>query len=1012
MSLKIIARWILALAASVAWTRLADCEVDLSFHGHPPIRSYPLEDIGPVTRGANLTFDAYGRIGVVQEGAFAVLNDTVWINLAVSEAIEPPVMVDIAFNREGTAFYGGRGEFGVADFDGSGRYRAKSLLPETELKWVETAIFANVICTADGAYFSSWNGIAFHSFATGETRLFDTGPISLAFAIGDTVYISSNGHPIRRVDGASMAVTAVAPESDYPPPFEFAAQMGERRVLLSDLGGLLWVFDGYKVERWGIQEERGLVGRICALQGLEGGGVAIGIIGKGLYLIGDNGELVASLTTAEFQRVTRLANNEPGILWVATEDSIEKVSYGSALTSFGQRLGISLGWPSVARWRGRLFAASSGDLFVGVKGQFGESDHFDSFPDAPPGGAWSMAASEHSFLVGAPDGVYSLNEDDRFEKLLDYENLLAVQLVGDGTCFLISPYQVSALRWRDGAWVEVAQRSPGIEYAPVVHATERSVWIEMGGGGVVRYWLDGDEIRSMEIENASWTDASWVNVGVVDNLVVLRATQTEQRFYDEESEQWIDARWLSELLDRSPYWVTRVKKDSDGVIWASHSEGVVAFTPEGGDWTMDSHSFDQINDRYPRVLVIDGNDVWINGGSSLFHVEKRSPRVVPEPLRPVIVSLFDTRKNAEVLVPARDGPAEFRYEQNSLSFQIFAGGYSWRRAPVYEFRINAEAEWTPLDPGSRLTFSGLREGNYDLQLRLAGSSGDPAHLVRYQFRIHPPWHRSLWAIGAYCVLCIAAIAGGVRWSNQIVRKHNRILETLVEERTRELKEATERLNEETRNAATLAERNRLAGEIHDSLQQSLSGAMFQLDTTLKLPVVSGDVRSRLNVIRNMVSFTRQEVQHLVWDMESPLLDGSELSLALERLTAYINTQVDAIEVTVEGDPFPLSNAVNHNLLRIAQEATTNAVRHAGATHIGIHLEYTRDSVTLRVCDDGVGFDPGNVMADREGHFGLRGIRSRVKKLAGELNINSVPNSGTEIAVRVPAEQPQTVLSHA
>jgi signal transduction histidine kinase len=211
----------------------------------------------------------------------------------------------------------------------------------------------------------------------------------------------------------------------------------------------------------------------------------------------------------------------------------------------------------------------------------------------------------------------------------------------------------------------------------------------------------------------------------------------------------------------------------------------------------------------------------------------------------------------------------------------------------------------------------------------------------------------------------------------------------------------EKLNEETRNAATLAERDRLAGEIHDSLQQGLSGLMLQLDSTLKLPAVSGDVRSRLNVARNMVSFTRHEVQHAVWDMESPLLEGTDLEEALRKIAALIGTGSARIEISVSGQSVPLPSATQHHLLRIAQEAITNAVRHAGPTTIAVRLEYRPEAVFLGVKDKGAGFDPDDVLENRVGHFGLRGLRGRAAKIGGDLRIESSPANGTSIEIVVP-----------
>ena len=232
-------------------------------------------------------------------------------------------------------------------------------------------------------------------------------------------------------------------------------------------------------------------------------------------------------------------------------------------------------------------------------------------------------------------------------------------------------------------------------------------------------------------------------------------------------------------------------------------------------------------------------------------------------------------------------------------------------------------------------------------------------------------------------------------------RRNVILENLVSHRTDELRVTMQQLNEETRNAATLAERGRLAGEIHDSLQQGLSGLMLHLDATLKLANLPEDVRARLGTARNMVSFTRHEVQHAVWDMETPMLEGTELGEALGKLAALISPGDAQVKVTVTGQPVELPSATKHHLLRIAQEAITNAVRHASARTIAINLAYGVDNISLSITDDGCGFVPSVAHASGIGHFGLRGLRGRAGKINGDLQIDSAPGRGTTVSVTVP-----------
>ena len=131
-----------------------------------------------------------------------------------------------------------------------------------------------------------------------------------------------------------------------------------------------------------------------------------------------------------------------------------------------------------------------------------------------------------------------------------------------------------------------------------------------------------------------------------------------------------------------------------------------------------------------------------------------------------------------------------------------------------------------------------------------------------------------------------------------------------------------------------------------------------------------------------------------------MLEGTELGEALRKLAALISPGDAQVHVTITGQPVELPSATKHHLLRIAQEAITNAVRHASAHTIAINLAYAPDSIALSVTDDGCGFVPSAALANGIGHFGLRGLRGRAGKINGDLQVDSAPGRGTTVSVTV------------
>jgi len=231
-----------------------------------------------------------------------------------------------------------------------------------------------------------------------------------------------------------------------------------------------------------------------------------------------------------------------------------------------------------------------------------------------------------------------------------------------------------------------------------------------------------------------------------------------------------------------------------------------------------------------------------------------------------------------------------------------------------------------------------------------------------------------------------------------------LLEQRVDERTAQLKfEMTARKEAEVHFKATLAERTRLAQELHDTLEQSLTGIGLQLDTATKLFERRADGANRhLELARNLMTQSQVELRRSIWDLRSRELEEFDLPSAM-RLSAQqiLEGTCVAVEVETTGEGRALCEVVEENLLRIAQEAVTNVIKHAGASAVRISLEFGPQAVMLLVKDNGRGFTPDNCPGSRDGHFGLLGMSERAKRLNGQLRVTSTPGSGTCLEVEIP-----------
>lgn len=202
-------------------------------------------------------------------------------------------------------------------------------------------------------------------------------------------------------------------------------------------------------------------------------------------------------------------------------------------------------------------------------------------------------------------------------------------------------------------------------------------------------------------------------------------------------------------------------------------------------------------------------------------------------------------------------------------------------------------------------------------------------------------------------------------------------------------------------AAMLAERNRLARELHDTIAQELNAVSMQMElakNSAKTGTVE-DVLPHLVTAHGIVRGCLAETRESIWDMRSHILEKTDLLGALSSVAEQMSAgQGCAIRPQTHGKPRRLAPLIENNLLRIGQEAVSNALKHARARAIDLELSFEASRVRLVIRDDGQGFDPA---ADRTGgHFGLRGMRERVKQMSGELTIRRGDKGGTCVEVTV------------
>jgi signal transduction histidine kinase len=373
--------------------------------------------------------------------------------------------------------------------------------------------------------------------------------------------------------------------------------------------------------------------------------------------------------------------------------------------------------------------------------------------------------------------------------------------------------------------------------------------------------------------------------------------------------------------------------------------------------------------------LVNHGEIWFptRGGVAIVDTEHLPANTVPPP---VVLQRFSVDDLSERIGPASIdipfGHARFTMEYAGLSFT----------APSevrYRFRLEGfDKDWT--DAGNRrsATYTNLTPRSYIFRVQARNNDGvwnlTGAEL---RFRIIPPIYRRWWFILLSVLVLLALLAG------------------MYLLRLRRLQREFD---------AVLAERNRMAREIHDTLTQDFVGASLQLDL-----IAQHLRRDKVELALDQVKRTRQlvsegleEARRSIWELR---VNHSQDSLPT-RLTKIVQRDTfSAINPRLHlgGAYRAVDPRVERELLRIAQEALSNVLHHARSVETSVELHYSSDMLMLTIEDNGIGFIV-NEASTKTGHYGLLGMKERAATIDGTLEVKSEPGRGTKVTLRVPIAQ--------
>ncbi len=717
----------------------------------------------------------------------------------------------------------------------------------------------------------------------------------------------------------------------------------------------------------------------------------VGTDAKGLFRIhGDSVEHYGHTDGLSGDSVWTFFEDREGIVWAGTTSGIDgfrdpRVTTFSAVQGLGKDLAAGI----LASRDGTVWVANSGSLDRIKNGTVSSIRRSDGLPGDQVAAMLEDRAG--NLWVGLDDGLY-LFKDGRFLRLPEPNHQPLGMVVGmtediEGDIWAECASNPSKLvRIHD---FQVREMFP----APQAPAGNKLAPDPQGGIWIVRskelvLFRNGVVETKVPLAPRSSTLSRQIIVeadgsilaGTEDGLIGWRMGKVQRMT----TKNGLPCDFvISFIQDKEKRW------------WLYTRCGVVEFSDSelqrwwaNPDAAVQNRVYDAFDGAQPNIgsfiaaaSTSDGR-VWFSSGVVVQMVDPSELSQKALPAQTYIESLVADRKEFKATPNLKlpPNPRDLQIDYTSPTFSI-------PQKVNFRYRLdNYDRDWHDAGPRRQAFYTDLPPGKYSLRVIASNSDGvwnDNA--ARLDFSVAPAYYQTNWFRALCAVLFFAMLWAAYQWR---VRQLQHQFDITLD--------------------ARVAERTRIARDLHDTLLQSAHGVLLRFQTVSQLlPERPMEAKEKLDHAIDQTADFITEARDQVQGLRDSTIQSNDLAMAISTLGADLTT--DSTErrpefrVAVEGEARNLHPIVRDEIYKIAAEALRNAFCHSQARQLEVEIRYDNEQFRLRVRDDGKGVDPAILSGQsREGHFGLSGMRERATLIGGKLAVWSEIDGGTEVELRVPA----------
>ncbi|HEV2278516.1 MAG TPA: two-component regulator propeller domain-containing protein [Acidobacteriaceae bacterium] len=996
----------LRVASSICGAWIALAVPALGLDPHAPVAQYgfqswqtdtglPQNTVHAIVQGPN------GFLWIATEGGLVRFDGEQFSVIARANTSQLPsdLIDDLMLDSGGTVWVSTSGGLARVVDGRVERFGSKQGIPSTQVwrtfegagaVWVMTAaglyrvegiqaerVRLNGDLTENSRMLAAPDGSLWLGTAEGVMRSPSGGTFAVVGASGEVVALARDGEgavwAALRAGVGSMLERCSAQEC-APVPIPGGAAVN---ALATDRSGHIWV--GTDAGLFAVEGDKlqavGKAGRVtflfCDREGMLWAGTAQGLMratGAGEPELLRSGDIYLAA-----------AEDREGDLWLGTEAGGLAVLRDRKFSTLTAQQGLSNEYVLA------LAQNATGDVFAGTRGGGLYAWHAGAF--RPAAAAQKLASTvvlavatskNGDVWVGTPDGL-SLIRNGQLRTFTTADGLAddfvrSLYVGHDGALWIGTRHGVS--RYAEGkftSWSALDGLGSDLVGA-MTEDRDGTLWIGTLGG------------------LSRFSDGKFTNFTVKDGLSSNVVTSLH---VDGDGTLWVgtndaglsrvhDGKIAAVRLASLPSRVIGILEDGAGYLWISSNSGVYRVKRNALNQFLSGGSAPEVmrfgvadgmrisecsSGGHPAALALQDGELWfatLKGIARVNPAQMPVNRVAPRvAIEGVVVD--DVAQDTTTALKIAPGHSHYEFDYAGLSFVA-------PQKVEYRYQLEGfDRGWVEAGTRRVAYYTNLPHGRYTFRVMARNNDGVWSETAATaQLTVQPHVWQTLWF---RLLLALALVGlGYAAW-----RRRLRGVERQYE--------------------AVLAERTRIAREIHDTLAQGFVAVSVQLELVARLMQTSvAAAKAQLDATRALVRSSIEDARLSIWELRSQTTEQEDLASRLlkmaEEVIARAGVQVKA-QIQVSGTYHPLDGEVEREVLRIGREAVVNAVRHASPKNILLRLKYQEDRFEMEVRDDGRGF-AGQPADGTTGHYGITGMRERAHAIDGELVVDSWEGEGTSV----------------